>query len=135
MILQVLSYYQKVSNVAMIPVEYYHFAIPLVYIYGINYDKTASVIESFFGMLEMPRPKYMANVTVQSSSFFSCIEQTCCVECFDRQFIRLHNIFFFSGTCSSKIICIKSCVYNVMIVGTIDGHLEDARPRSVRPHW
>ena len=25
-------------------------------------DKTASVIESFFGMLEMPRPKFMANM-------------------------------------------------------------------------
>jgi hypothetical protein len=58
----VLSYYQKVSNVATIPNEYYHFVIPLVYIYGINYDKTASVIESFFGLLEMPRPKFMANV-------------------------------------------------------------------------
>ena len=61
----VLSYYQKVSNVAVVPKEYYHFVIPLVYIYGINYDKTASVIESFFGLLEMPRPKFMANMSGQ----------------------------------------------------------------------
>ena len=56
----VLSYYQKVSNVSVVPEEYYRLAIPLVYVYGINYDKTASVIESFFGLLEMPRPKFMS---------------------------------------------------------------------------
>jgi hypothetical protein len=61
----VLSYYQKVSNIAVVPDNYYSFAIPLVYVYGINYDKTASVIESFFGLLEMPRPKYMANMGSQ----------------------------------------------------------------------
>jgi hypothetical protein len=64
----VLSYYQKVSNIATLPDEYYFFVIPLVYVYGINYDKTVSVIESFFGLLEMPRTTFLSSIRGQLSA-------------------------------------------------------------------
>ena len=61
----VLSYYQKISTTTSLPEEYFYYAIPLVFIYGRHYDRAATVIESFFGLLDMPRPKFVASVAPQ----------------------------------------------------------------------